>query len=104
MNHGFLETRNEKEFKAGVSSLGYTSFMPLSKLHDRSAGYLVNDTCIIEVKVKILEAESEEDDEYDEGSSDFSTSTKNSSNTDSVKVGDSSVSPSCFPPMINQVL
>ncbi|KAB2594896.1 hypothetical protein D8674_030346 [Pyrus ussuriensis x Pyrus communis] len=67
--------------------------MPLSKLHDRRAGYLVNDTCIIEVKVKILEAESVEDDEYDEGSSDFSSSTKNSSYTHSVQVADSSVSP-----------
>ncbi|RZC86655.1 hypothetical protein C5167_030005 [Papaver somniferum] len=30
---------------------GWSSFMPLAQLHDRSKGYLQHDTCIIEVMV-----------------------------------------------------
>ncbi|KAM1139853.1 hypothetical protein ACFX19_040697 [Malus domestica] len=42
-----------KEFKEHTSEWGFRSFMLLSELYDETAGYLVNDTCIVEVKVHI---------------------------------------------------
>ncbi|CAN6567007.1 unnamed protein product [Malus baccata var. baccata] len=42
-----------KEFKEHSSEWGFRSFMLLSELYDETAGYLVNDTCIVEVKVHI---------------------------------------------------
>ncbi|XP_020413679.1 uncharacterized protein LOC109947587 [Prunus persica] len=40
-------------FKKGSSEWGFRSFMPCSELYDCSAGYLVNDICIVEAKVHI---------------------------------------------------
>ncbi|XP_021822586.1 MATH domain and coiled-coil domain-containing protein At3g58270-like isoform X2 [Prunus avium] len=40
-------------FKKGSSEWGFRSFMPCSELYDCSAGYLVNDICIVEAKVDI---------------------------------------------------
>ncbi|RXI05099.1 hypothetical protein DVH24_006356 [Malus domestica] len=42
-----------KEFKEHSSEWGFKSFMLLSELYDKTAGYLVNDKCIVEVKVRI---------------------------------------------------
>ncbi|XP_068345089.1 MATH domain and coiled-coil domain-containing protein At3g58370-like isoform X1 [Pyrus communis] len=42
-----------KEFKEPTSEWGFNSFMLLSELYDETAGYLVNDKCIVEVKVHI---------------------------------------------------
>ncbi|ONI21241.1 hypothetical protein PRUPE_2G054900 [Prunus persica] len=42
-----------KEFKEERREWGYKSFMPLCELYDCSAGYLVNDICIVEAKVDI---------------------------------------------------
>ncbi|VVA38114.1 PREDICTED: MATH domain, partial [Prunus dulcis] len=44
---------NEKKFKANISSWGCTSFILLSKLCDHDEGYLVNDSCVVEVKVSV---------------------------------------------------
>ncbi|GMP22119.1 hypothetical protein CsSME_00000278 [Camellia sinensis var. sinensis] len=44
----FHSTVKEHEFNSEGSDWGFTSFMPLSKLHDPSEGFLVNDTIIIE--------------------------------------------------------
>ncbi|KAI5342766.1 hypothetical protein L3X38_010642 [Prunus dulcis] len=43
-----------KEFKEERREWGYKSFMPLCELYDCSAGYLVNDICIIEAKVEVF--------------------------------------------------
>ncbi|CAL9005011.1 unnamed protein product [Prunus brigantina] len=40
-------------FKKGSSEWGFRSFMHCSELYDYSAGYLVNDICIVEAKVDI---------------------------------------------------
>ncbi|XP_034205336.1 ubiquitin carboxyl-terminal hydrolase 12-like [Prunus dulcis] len=40
-------------FKKGSSEWGFRSFMPCSELYDCSAGYLVNDICIVKAKVDI---------------------------------------------------
>ncbi|CAL9006829.1 unnamed protein product, partial [Prunus brigantina] len=37
----------------GSSEWGFRSFMPCSELYDYSAGYFVNDICIVEAKVDI---------------------------------------------------
>ncbi|CAL5322103.1 unnamed protein product [Camellia sinensis] len=49
-NHNFVRKDHikEHEFNSEGSDWGFTSFMPLSKLHDPSEGFLVNDTIIIE--------------------------------------------------------
>ncbi|KAJ0922799.1 putative ubiquitinyl hydrolase 1 [Helianthus annuus] len=50
----------EHEFNARESDWGFTSFMPLSDLYDPRRGYLLNDTCIVEADVVVLELEEEE--------------------------------------------
>ncbi|XWS65388.1 hypothetical protein CRYUN_Cryun05aG0108600 [Craigia yunnanensis] len=39
------------EFKAKENDWGFTSFLPLSELHDPKRGYLVNDACLVEVDI-----------------------------------------------------
>lgn len=46
----------EHTFKSGKNGWGWPSFMELSKLHDKSEGYLVEDTCLIEAEVDISAA------------------------------------------------
>ncbi|KAI5342691.1 hypothetical protein L3X38_010567 [Prunus dulcis] len=48
-----MDSVNEKKFKANISSWGCTSFILLSKLCDHDEGYLVNDSCVVEVKVSV---------------------------------------------------
>ncbi|KAB2627273.1 hypothetical protein D8674_020891 [Pyrus ussuriensis x Pyrus communis] len=73
-----LEFHKDNEFKEEVTTLGYRFVtLSFSKLHDCTEGYLVNDTCIIEVKVYVLEAEIDED-ENEEGSSSLVKSTEHS--------------------------
>ncbi|XP_048428568.1 MATH domain and coiled-coil domain-containing protein At3g58270-like [Pyrus x bretschneideri] len=58
-----LDTKNSKtwppkgsvpqEFNEINSEWGFTSFMPISELYDRSAGYLVNDVCIVEANLNV---------------------------------------------------
>ncbi|XWS65386.1 hypothetical protein CRYUN_Cryun05aG0108500 [Craigia yunnanensis] len=43
------DTRHE--FKAKENDWGFTSFLPLSELHDPKRGYLVNDACLVEVDI-----------------------------------------------------
>ncbi|CAN6562063.1 unnamed protein product [Malus baccata var. baccata] len=86
-----LEFQKENKFKEEVTTLGYTFVtLPSSKLHDCTEGYLVNDTCIIEVKVYVVEAQIDED-ENEEGSSSLVKSTKHSLSANSMQVPDSSV-------------
>ncbi|VFR03532.1 unnamed protein product [Cuscuta campestris] len=46
----------EHAFKSGKNGWGWPSFMELSKFHDKSEGYLVEDTCLIEAEVDISSA------------------------------------------------
>ncbi|XP_059665800.1 MATH domain and coiled-coil domain-containing protein At3g58270-like [Cornus florida] len=39
----------QHQFHAQESDWGFTSFLPLSELSDPSRGYIVNDTCVVEV-------------------------------------------------------
>ncbi|KAM0041874.1 putative ubiquitinyl hydrolase 1 [Helianthus debilis subsp. tardiflorus] len=50
----------EHHFNAQESDWGFTSFMPLSDLYDPRRGYLLNDTCIVEADVAVLELEEDE--------------------------------------------
>ncbi|KAM0006405.1 putative ubiquitinyl hydrolase 1 [Helianthus debilis subsp. tardiflorus] len=47
----------EHRFYAHESDWGFTSFMPLSDLYDPGKGYLLNDTCIVEADVAVLEVD-----------------------------------------------
>ncbi|MFS7938677.1 putative ubiquitinyl hydrolase 1 [Helianthus anomalus] len=47
--------KTEHQFNALESDWGFTSFMPLSDLYDPHRGYLLNDTCIVEADVAVLE-------------------------------------------------
>ncbi|KAL7252579.1 hypothetical protein ACSBR1_007193 [Camellia fascicularis] len=47
-NQNFVRKVKQHEFNSEESDWGFTSFMPLSELHDPSKGFLVNDTIIIE--------------------------------------------------------
>ncbi|CAH9096528.1 unnamed protein product [Cuscuta epithymum] len=42
-------------FNAEERVCGFTSFIPLNDLHDKSGGYLVEDTCLIEVEVDVVD-------------------------------------------------
>ncbi|XP_050137685.1 MATH domain and coiled-coil domain-containing protein At3g58370-like isoform X2 [Malus sylvestris] len=42
-----------QEFNEINSEWGFTSFMPISELYDKSAGYLVNDVCIVEANLNV---------------------------------------------------
>ncbi|XVF41338.1 hypothetical protein PTKIN_Ptkin01aG0272100 [Pterospermum kingtungense] len=41
----------QHEFNAKEVDWGFTSFVPLSKLHDPKCGYLVNDACLVEADI-----------------------------------------------------
>ncbi|KAL6507816.1 CSN-associated deubiquitinating enzyme Ubp12 [Orobanche gracilis] len=43
----------QHQFNQRESDWGFTSFMPLSELHDPNKGYLMNDTCIIHADVAV---------------------------------------------------
>lgn len=43
-----------KWFSTTTPSWGYPGFMPLTQLHDRKKGYLVNDCILVEVELKIM--------------------------------------------------
>ncbi|XP_022872252.1 MATH domain and coiled-coil domain-containing protein At3g58360-like isoform X2 [Olea europaea var. sylvestris] len=62
-----VKKETEHEFHAKESDWGFTSFFPLSELHDENGGYLVNDTCLIEAEVSVPDT--------------FSVSTDNPSDT-----------------------
>ncbi|CAN6697365.1 unnamed protein product [Malus baccata var. baccata] len=42
-----------QEFNEINSEWGFTSFMPISELYDKSAGYLVDDVCIVEANLNV---------------------------------------------------
>ncbi|KAL6130199.1 hypothetical protein ACLB2K_068580 [Fragaria x ananassa] len=43
----------EHVFNAKENDWGFTTFMPLSEIHDLTESYLVNDICIVEAKVSV---------------------------------------------------
>ncbi|XP_077232519.1 MATH domain and coiled-coil domain-containing protein At3g58200-like isoform X2 [Tasmannia lanceolata] len=43
----------ENKFTAEKSSWGFPSFMSLTELHDPAKGYIVNDTCVVEVEFTV---------------------------------------------------
>ena len=43
----------QHRFDARESDWGFISFMPLSELYDPGRGFLVSDTCIVEVEVVV---------------------------------------------------
>ncbi|CAA3026197.1 MATH domain and coiled-coil domain-containing At3g58360-like isoform X1 [Olea europaea subsp. europaea] len=42
-------------FRKGGSVWGFRSFVPVSKIHDRNSGYLVDGTCVIEAEVSVTD-------------------------------------------------
>ncbi|CAH9096542.1 unnamed protein product, partial [Cuscuta epithymum] len=46
--------RKCRKFETGITSRGYPSLILVSKFHDKSEGYLVGDTCLIEAEVCVL--------------------------------------------------
>ncbi|KAF8006896.1 hypothetical protein BT93_K1020 [Corymbia citriodora subsp. variegata] len=44
----------QHNFNARVKNWGFTSFIPLMELHNRTAGYLVNDSLVIKAKICVL--------------------------------------------------
>ncbi|XP_039161155.1 MATH domain and coiled-coil domain-containing protein At2g01790-like [Eucalyptus grandis] len=44
----------QHDFNATDSDWGYASFIPLTELHDRTGGYLANDTLLIKAEVYVL--------------------------------------------------
>ncbi|CAN6567009.1 unnamed protein product [Malus baccata var. baccata] len=44
---------NLREFKENKSKFGFKSFMPLRELYNSSAGFLVNDICIVQAKINV---------------------------------------------------
>ncbi|KAM1027155.1 hypothetical protein ACFX2A_040958 [Malus domestica] len=46
-------TGSVKEFTENHKEWGFKSFIPLIKLYDSAAGYLVNDTCIVEARLNV---------------------------------------------------
>ncbi|GMP22128.1 hypothetical protein CsSME_00000281 [Camellia sinensis var. sinensis] len=47
-NQNTVKKETQHEFNSQESDWGFTSFMPLSELHDPSKGFLVNDTIVVE--------------------------------------------------------
>ncbi|XP_077210415.1 protein RESTRICTED TEV MOVEMENT 3-like [Tasmannia lanceolata] len=45
----------KRKLNGSSSGWGYRSFMPLTKFHDPAEGFIVDDTCIIEVEVTVLD-------------------------------------------------
>ncbi|KAL2239260.1 UNVERIFIED_CONTAM: Ubiquitin carboxyl-terminal hydrolase 13 [Sesamum indicum] len=57
LHRGYSIKKEAKHhLNAGESDWGFTSFMPLNELYDASRGFIVNDTCVIEVVVAIYRA------------------------------------------------
>ncbi|XP_061372130.1 MATH domain and coiled-coil domain-containing protein At3g58270-like [Gastrolobium bilobum] len=52
-NNKSIVKETQQKFNAGNNGWGSPSFIPLSEFHDPSQGYLVNDTCIIEVHLSV---------------------------------------------------
>ncbi|KAI3876098.1 hypothetical protein MKX03_034850 [Papaver bracteatum] len=53
-----IKLSDKHEFTEGsTNGFGWPGFMPLTKLHDHSKGYLLNNTCIIEVVITCLTSE-----------------------------------------------
>ncbi|XP_059665788.1 uncharacterized protein LOC132311739 isoform X2 [Cornus florida] len=48
-NKSTVTEGGEDQFHIQASNWGYTKFMPLSELYDLGRGYIVNDTCLVEV-------------------------------------------------------
>ncbi|KAJ6846627.1 ubiquitin carboxyl-terminal hydrolase 12-like [Iris pallida] len=48
-----IRKETQHQFNVRESDWGFTSFMPLCDLYDRSRGYIVNDTCIVEAEVAV---------------------------------------------------
>ncbi|RZC47812.1 hypothetical protein C5167_040760 [Papaver somniferum] len=48
-----------------IQGFGWTFFMPLVELHDRTKGYIVDDTCVISIDVTCLMKEPKEEEEKD---------------------------------------
>ncbi|XP_077219239.1 MATH domain and coiled-coil domain-containing protein At3g58270-like [Tasmannia lanceolata] len=55
-NKSTVTKEADHKFNAKESDWGFTSFFPLSKLHDLDKGYIVNDVCIIEADVTLRAA------------------------------------------------
>ncbi|KAM1208293.1 hypothetical protein ACFX2J_013974 [Malus domestica] len=56
----------QHQFNARENCKGRTSFMPLSELYDPNAGYLVNDTVVVEAEIRLKEEQEEEGKRGDE--------------------------------------
>ncbi|XP_022872233.1 MATH domain and coiled-coil domain-containing protein At3g58270-like isoform X2 [Olea europaea var. sylvestris] len=50
-----IKQEAEHQFKKGDSGWRFASFFPLSKLHDKNGGYLVDGTCVIEAEVSVTD-------------------------------------------------
>ena len=46
-----------KQFNATEIAWGFPKFIPLDELCDSSSGFIVNDTCIIEVQILVSKSE-----------------------------------------------
>lgn len=46
-----IKKESAHTFKSDKSDWGFTRFIPLNKLHHKTGGYIVNDTCVIEAEV-----------------------------------------------------
>jgi ubiquitin carboxyl-terminal hydrolase 7 len=55
----YVETQHQ--FNARESDWGFVKFMPLCDLFDPASGYLVNDTLIVQVDVKVTRNVDEKD-------------------------------------------
>ncbi|KAK4409143.1 Ubiquitin carboxyl-terminal hydrolase 13, partial [Sesamum angolense] len=60
LHRGYSIRKEAKhQLNTGESDWGFTSFMPLNELYDASRGFIVNDTCVIEVEVAVYRATDE---------------------------------------------
>ncbi|RZC76144.1 hypothetical protein C5167_000306 [Papaver somniferum] len=50
-NNKVRKEQKQKFLEETTRGWGWTSFMPLSELHDPSKGYIVDDTCVISIEV-----------------------------------------------------
>ncbi|CAH9124013.1 unnamed protein product [Cuscuta epithymum] len=50
-----IKKDTEGKYDALCTTDGYSSFISLSKLHNKSEGYLVDDICLIETEVSVLD-------------------------------------------------
>ncbi|CAH9124012.1 unnamed protein product [Cuscuta epithymum] len=49
-----IKRDRESKYEAQSTSRGYTSFIWLSKFHNQSEGYLVDDICLVETEISML--------------------------------------------------